>query len=357
MKRCYYIFTPGKLRRKQDTIYFEPFYRPEDSVEEEFDDNLLLSIDSDEEDTLPANKKVLPVGDIEAFYIMTDVTFNARFLDFITKHNIPVHLFNYYGFYSGSYYPREYLNSGFITVRQSEHYLKNQKRMAIVRKFVDGAGSNLLRNLKYYSKRERDLSGQIDTIDSILPEIESAEDIPTLMNVEGRIRKVYYSAFNEILTSEMKFDKRKFHPPDNPVNALISFCNSLVYTSALSEIYRTQLNPTISYLHEPGNRRFSLALDIAEIFKPILADRIIFKLFNSGAIKEKDFEEKLNGCYLKDSGRKKVIEEFDNKMKNTIKHRELKREISFRRLIRLECYKLIKHLSGDKEYQPFKIWW
>lgn len=66
------------------------------------------------------------------------------------------------------------------------------------------------------------------------------------------------------------------HPPDNMINSLISFVNTLIYTKVLSEIYHTQLNPTISYLHEPGVRRFSLSLDIAEVFKPLIGDRLIF---------------------------------------------------------------------------------
>jgi CRISP-associated protein Cas1 len=63
-------------------------------------------------------------------------------------------------------------------------------------------------------------------------------------------------------------------PPDNILNALISFGNSLVYAAVLGQIYRTQPNPTLSFLHEPGVRRFSLSLDLAEIFKPLLTDRI-----------------------------------------------------------------------------------
>lgn len=66
------------------------------------------------------------------------------------------------------------------------------------------------------------------------------------------------------------------HPPDNMINSLISFVNSLIYAKTLSEVYHTQLNPTISYLHQPGARRFSLCLDLSEIFKPLIADRLIF---------------------------------------------------------------------------------
>ena len=98
-------------------------------------------------------------------------------------------------------------------------------------------------------------------------------------------------------------------------------------------------------------------MDIAEIFKPLLADRVIFALMNKKMITEKDFEKELNYCYLNEAGRKVFLKEYDDKLKTTIQHRSLKKQVSYRHLIRLECYKLIKHILGDKEYQPFKIWW
>jgi CRISPR-associated protein Cas1 len=152
-------------------------------------------------------------------------------------------------------------------------------------------------------------------------------------------------------------EKREKRPPKNPINALISFANSMIYTAVLNEIYHTQLNPTVSYLHEPSERRYSLSLDIAEIFKPLIADAIIFKLINNNMIKLDDFEEDVNYCYLNDSGRKKFIREFDQKLSTTIKHRKLKRNVSYRTIIRIECYKLIKHFIGDEVYAPFKAWW
>ena len=177
------------------------------------------------------------------------------------------------------------------------------------------------------------------------------------MGIEGNIRSNYYFSWNLLIDQEIKFEKRQKHPPTNPINALISFGNSLVYTSVLSEIFMTQLNPLISFLHEPGERRFSLSLDVAEIFKPLLTDRIIFSLLNKNQLQEKHFSKELNKCYLSEEGRKIYLKEFDEKLKTTIQHRQLKKSVSYRHLIRLECYKIIKHLMGEKEYKPFTIWW
>jgi len=194
-------------------------------------------------------------------------------------------------------------------------------------------------------------------VEGNITDMSSIHSIQELMGYEGRMRAAYYRSFSEILNMDIDFKKRVRRPPDNMINALISFGNAMVYTTCLCEIYRTQLNPTISFLHEPGERRFSLSLDLAEIFKPLLADRTIFKLLNTRMLNEKHFDQKLNSCYLDEKGRKIFVKEFDERLKTTIFHRTLKRKVSYRRLIRLECYKLIKHLTGERQYKGFRAWW
>jgi len=359
VSRNYYLFTPGQLRRRQNTLYFEP--AANSPAEPDENENFDLSLINDFEPLVDAKNQVqrkpIPIEDVEAFYCFGEITFNSRFLNFLSQNKIALHLFNYYGFYSGSFYPREYLNSGFLTVRQAEHYLDPARRLALAREFVHAAADNILRNLKYYQGRQKEIDAWIDTIESLLPEIDIVATIPELMGCEGRIRELYYQSFPEIINIVIDFQKRVRRPPDNMMNALISFANSMVYTTVLGEIYHTQLNPTISFLHEPGERRFSLSLDLAEIFKPLLADRTIFKLLNKGIIDEKHFDRRLNSCYLNETGRKLFVQAFEDRLKTTIRHRTLKRNISYRHLIRLECYKLIKHLFGEKKYHAFRAWW
>ena len=141
------------------------------------------------------------------------------------------------------------------------------------------------------------------------------------------------------------------------INTLISFVNSLIYTRVLSEIYKTQLNPTISFLHEPGVRRFSLCLDIAELFKPLIGDRIIFSLLNRKQITEKSFTRELNYLHLTKEASKLIARAMDERFETTIMHQSLDRKVSYQYLMRLECYKLMKHIIGDKDYEGFKMWW
>lgn len=331
MSRNYYITQPGRLRRKDNTLYLEP------------------------ED---AKRIPIPVEDIDALYFYGELDLNTKLLNFLTQKKIAFHVFNYYGYYSGSYYPREYLNSGSLLVKQVQHYEKPARRMVIAHEFVESAVFNMLRILRYHTNRDKDCNPQIQAIETLLTESRSARNTNELMGYEGSIRDTYYTAFNTILTLKTPFEKRVRRPPDNPINALISFGNSMMYSACLTEIYRTQLNPTISFLHEPGDRRFSLSLDLAEIFKPLIIDRIIFRLFNRRQLDEsKHFETNVDGCYLNENGRKLFIAAFDEQLKQTVSHRKLKRHVSYQRLIRLECYKLIKHLVDMEPYQALRPWW
>lgn len=320
-KKNYYILSEGILKRKENTIYF---------VNEK-------------------GKKPIPINKMYAIYAYGQITFSSQVMSLLSKNGIPIHFFNYYGFYNGSYYPRETLLSGDLLVKQVDYYLNIQKRLELAKLFVKGAANNILKVLAYYKIESN--------IEATLTELDSTNKITEIMNVEGRIRSEYYSKFDEILPEDFKMGGRSRQPPKNMINSLISFGNSMMYSTVSTELYNTQLNPTISYLHEPSERRFSLSLDLSEIFKPIFVDRLIFYMVNKRMLSKKDFNEDLNCCLLKDNGRNKFIKEYNKRLEKTIKHKKLKKKVSYQRLIRLEDYKLKKHILGIEKYDPFISSW
>lgn len=330
MGQSFYVYNDGDLKRKDNTLRFTSY---------------------------EGEKRDIPIERIDDIYIMSEMSFNTTFLTYISQYGIPIHFFNYYNFYTGSFYPREQLLAGNMLVKQVEHYTDYTKRMVIAQKFIEAAADNIYRNLRYYNGRGKAVSQQMREIDSLRREIDRSNTIEELMGIEGNIRKSYYSAWNIIVDQEINFDKRVMHPPDNMINSLISFVNSLIYSKVLSEIYKTQLNPTISYLHEPGVRRFSLCLDISEVFKPLIGDRLIFSLLNRRQITEDSFTKELNFLHLKKESSRLIAQELEKSLKKTIMHKKLGRQVSYQYLMRLEAYKLIKHLIGEKQYEGFKIWW
>lgn len=283
---------------------------------------------------------------------------NKKFLDFASQKGILIHFFNYYEYYTGTFYPREHLNSGYVILKQAEAYLQEEKRVLIAKKIIRTAINNILVVLKYYSKRGKDLQEVIADIEEKWSLMEDCSSTAELMAYEGNIRESYYKAFNIILDEpDFVFTNRSRRPPKDKINALISFGNSMMYTTVLSEIYQTNLDPRIGYLHATNNRRFSLNLDLAEIFKPVIVDRVIFSLINKRVITAKDFDNNFGGILLKDSGKKKFIEEYNKKLLTTIHHKSIGTAVSYKRLIRLEAYKLQKLITEDADYEGFVCEW
>lgn len=338
MKKTFYLFNPGVLERKDNTLKFTPCA---------------------EEGVMPeanAQSRYLPIEDISEFYVFGSLRANSALFNFLGQKDIAVHFFDYYENYTGSFMPRDSLLSGKMLLAQTSYYQNKKKRMVIARKFIEGAAYNMLKNLQYYNRRGKDMEDIMELMSKLAAHIPMTQTTEELMGVEGQIRQYYYEAFNLII-NDFEMGNRTKQPPGNEVNALISFGNMVCYTICLRAIHQTQLNPTISYLHKPGERRYSLALDISEIFKPIIVDRVIFKVLNRKEIQEKHFDRKLNKCLLNTIGKKIFVKALEDRLNETFKHRSLNRSVSYRHLVKLECYKLTKHLLEIEEYKPFRMYW
>ncbi len=338
MKKTFYLFNPGQLERRDNTLKFTPF------AENEIDG------------VIHGQPRYLPVEDINEFYVFGSLHATSSLFNFLGQKDIAIHFFDYYENYTGSFMPRDSLLSGRMILAQTSMFQSKKKRIIVAQKFIEGAVYNMLKNLQYYNRRGKDMEDIIDIINEYAKRIFATDSIEELMGIEGMIRQNYYEAFNLIL-NDFEFGGRTKQPPQNEVNALISFGNMMCYTLCLRAIHQTQLNPTISYLHTPGERRYSLALDVAEIFKPIIVDRTIFRVLNRKEIQEKHFDKKMNKCLLNVSGKKIFVKAIEERLEETIQHRSLGRKVSYRHLVKLECYKLAKHILGIEEYKPFKMYW
>lgn len=338
MKRNYYLFNPGTLTRKDNTLKFTPQVEGEDGVVRDG----------------PARS--IPVQTAEDFYVFGSLNAPSSLYNFLGQNDIAVHFFDYYENYTGSFMPRDSLLSGRMILAQAAAYHSPKRRLEIARKFIEGAAANMLKNLQYYNRRGKDMQPMKELIEGYMSQIPQVKAVDELMGIEGNIRQTYYQAFDLIL-NDFDMGVRTKQPPQNEVNALISFGNMMCYSQCLRAIHQTQLNPTISNLHSPGERRYSLSLDISEIFKPIVVDRVIFNVMNKRQIQERHFDRHLNRCVLNRSGKEIFVKAMQERFLETIQHRKLGRKVSYRYLVRLECYKWAKHLLGMEEYKPFKMYW
>lgn len=298
----------------------------------------------------------IPVENTKEIYCFNEVSVNTKLLDFLSQNHIIVHFYNYYGGYSGTFYPKDHYLSGRLLVKQAQKFREN--RLDIAKAIVSGIGINIKEVLYHYYKHGKtDVKDTVDWIkDVVLPQIDEASGVKEVLAYEGEIWQRFYHDFQYFLPEDFIMNKRVKRPPDNPINAMISFGNTLLYTKTISAIYQTHLDQRISFLHEPSEGRFSLSLDMSEVFKPVIVYRTIFDLVNNRKIQVgKHFDKRVNYCILNEDGRKIFIEAFEKRLESVFMHPRLKRKVSYRTAMKLDCYKLIKNILENRPFQPFSL--
>lgn len=304
------------------------------------------------------NKKVyIPIEATKILNIYSNIIINSDFFNLMNSKDIIVNLFDKHNRYIGKFIPNNTRKSCLLLLKQVEIYNDYNKRMNMAKDILSSEIYNLKSNLKYYNRRyNHDIKEKIKLIEKAEKEINLIKEHEKLLLCEARIKGIYYSCFNEILQNEkFKFIKRSKRPPQDPINALISFGNTLLYNYIAKEIYKTKLDIRIAYLHSSNNRYESLNLDLADIFKPIIVDKIIFKLINKKIINDRLHFENINGgVYLTGEGKNIVINEFYKKIKDitTIGNNKM----SYEKIIRKEIYKLSNSIMNEEKYKAFKYY-
>lgn len=317
----FYLFKSGTLRRKNSTLLLE-------TGEEEI---------------------VLPVEQIRTLYIFGEIAVNKRALEFLSTHNISVMFFNYYGALVGSFSPHATNPVGSILQAQVLCLEKPERLRQIALSIQSAALHNSLSLLKYYHKKGIELDLQIRSVEIVIEEMNSANDVETIMLCEARAKKEYYSGFDLILNQTgFTFEKRSMQPPENEVNSLMSFGYYLLYGTVLAELNRSRLYPELPFIHSKQRTGYGLQYDLADIYKPIFIDRMFLGIIRRRSIQKEDFERRENGgVYLKESGKKKLVEQYDLELKNKIHYDGKNR--SYRSIIQHDIHRLIDHLL-DPDY-------
>lgn len=177
MKKAYYLFNPGRMSRRDNTLKFQP-------------------IDQEGNEDKP---RYLPVNGISALYIFGSIDANSALFNFLGQQHIPVHFFDYHKHYTGSFSPREYLLAGQMLIAQADAYRSKKLRMHIAQGFIEGSTFNMLKTIKYYINRGKDLDAEHGQIVSLRSSIVHSGSINELMGIEGNSRQVYYSTFDKIV--------------------------------------------------------------------------------------------------------------------------------------------------------------
>lgn len=189
-------------------------------------------------------------------------------------------------------------------LKQCAIYMDAEKRLELAKQMELAGLHNMRANVRYYDKKkpQTELKETESELGKCIEHIREGKSVEELLLIEARARQRYYSFFNYVLRQDgFRFERRTKQPPQDPLNALISFGNTLLYNHFLQSIWKTSLDPRVGIVHATNQRSYSLNLDFADIYKPIVVDRVIFSLINLYQIKpDEDFERIENGeVYLR----------------------------------------------------------
>lgn len=299
-------------------------------------------------------KHHIPVEVVDQLNVYNDIIISKSVLQTLSEKKILICFMNKYGDAIGCFVPVSFNPTAVL--KQFELYLDSKSRFKVARAMEISAIHNLRSNLRYYMKRGKDFAQQEKELGQRIKEVNETQSIDTLMLIEARARELYYSCFTQIYDNEaFAFKKRSKQPPRDPINAMISFGNTLLYNRFLRLIWKTSLDPRVGCIHATNRRSQSLNFDFADMFKPIIVDRVIFSMINRKQIKETHFTIEINGgTYLTDEGKKIFVEQFEYKMhsKITVKGNEM----TYQQLLEAEVRHYQRYILEGIKYQPYKYY-
>ena len=255
---------------------------------------------------------------------------------------------------------------GNVTLRKQQYRVSDdrEKSIKIARNFILGK----VYNSRWVLERAgRDYTMRLDAelirkkslyLAQSMKNIRMCENNEELLGLEGEAASVYFSVFDELILQQKKdfyFHGRNKRPPLDNVNAMLSFAYSLLASMCGSALESVGLDPYVGFFHTDRPGRMSLALDLMEEFRSIMADRFVLTLINKRIMKSDHFMKKENGAVImSDEGRKLFISAWQSKKQETITHPFLNEKIEWGMAPYVQSMLLARYLRGDiDEYPPF----
>ncbi|RMI45220.1 type I-B CRISPR-associated endonuclease Cas1b [Streptomyces triticirhizae] len=321
--RTYWLTNPTRIRRKDNSLLIERTNEPDVHI---------------------------PVTDVRDIVACAETDINTSVVALLNRHRICVHLLSHYGDYAGSLLTSDTSTSGQTVLVQARTAQDPEAATEIGRRIVESCAFNVRRVV------DRALLKQ--PYENLRATLREATTPGQLMSAEGTFRRAAWSVIDTKLPAWLQLDGRSRRPPKNAGNAFISYVNGITYARVLSAIRLTPLHSGIAFLHSSMERqRHSLALDLAEMFKPLFAERLLLRMANRRQLKPHHFDSDINQAMLSEAGRKLVVQTVRDELATTVSHRTLGRPVAYDELIYLDALALTRHCLEGTPYKPFRIWW
>lgn len=294
--------------------------------------------------------------DVSQLCLQGNISITAQAMRQLMSHDIPVCWFSYGGWFSGIAHGLLGKN---IDLRRAQYFATSEIALAIARRMIEAKIRNSRTLLRRNSRHEE---GKVtDLLLKLANQVGAVTGFPTLLGLEGAAARVYFGSFTHMLSHETnvpieQFDTngRSRRPPPDPVNTLLSFTYSLLVKDITVTLYAVGFDPYLGIYHRPRFGRPALALDLAEEFRPLIAESVVLQVINNGEVNAKDFLSRAGGCQLDERGRRSVLHAYERRMSHEIKHPLFGYRANYRRVIEVQCRLLGAFLLGEiEEYTPF----
>ncbi|MEO2014018.1 MAG: CRISPR-associated endonuclease Cas1 [Fuerstiella sp.] len=289
--------------------------------------------------------------DVSQVSLFGSVMVSAQALREVTSRGIPVCHFSYGGWFHSMTTGLVHKNVQ-LRIQQYAIAADSGRSIKIARQLISGKIRNcrtLLR--RHLSKTEKPL---LDQLDRFRRKAEVISNCESLLGIEGMAAKVYFSGLFKLLGEQHGFDAndRNRRPPRDPVNAVLSFAYALLTKELTVVLQAVGLDPMLGVFHRPRYGRPSLALDLAEEYRPLIADSVMIMAFNNGELDRNSFLERAGAVTLTQAGRSALIATFERRMNTEITHPIFGYRVSYRRLLEVQSRLLARTILGELEEYP-----
>lgn len=265
--------------------------------------------------------------------------------------DIPVCWFSYGGWFQGI---AEGLPSKNIELRRRQFGVASQAGLPVARRFIEGKIRNCRTLLRRNERVPNDDS--FAQLKQLAQQAIAAVTVESLLGIEGTAARLYFSRFATMLRDDhgFEFEGRNRRPPRDPVNCLLSFVYALLVKELTAVVFGVGFDPYLGMFHKPRFGRPALALDLAEEFRPLVADSVVVNAINNGEVKRGDFITRAGGVGLTQGGRRAVTAAYERRLDTEVTHPVFGYRVSYRRVLEVQARLLGAYLLREvPDYVPF----
>ena len=293
--------------------------------------------------------------DVSQVSVYGNVQISSQMMRAAFSRQTPVCWFSYGGWFQGM---AQGLPSKHVELRRRQVSIAAQAGLPIARRLVEGKIRNSRTFLRRNTRDREAVSRAVSQLGSLAEQAAEAETVESLLGIEGTAARLYFSRFSHVLRNDdlgtFDFEGRNRRPPRDPINCLLSFAYGLLTKDLTATAWAVGFDPYLGVYHRPRFGRPALALDLAEEFRPLIAESVAVNAVNNGEIRRSAFTIRAGGVAMTRQGRQAFIRSYERRMDQEVTHPTYGYRITYRRVLEVQSRMLGAYLLGEiPEYVPF----